>query len=64
MAMLDVSDFALALARSASVDEAIHAYETTMLPRATDIAKMLEGHAEGLLSTDIPDFGDDHDTQP
>jgi 2-polyprenyl-6-methoxyphenol hydroxylase-like FAD-dependent oxidoreductase len=59
MAMLDASDLALALTRSATVDEAIHAYENTMLPRSTDIAKMLDGRAEDLLSTDIPDFGDD-----
>jgi 2-polyprenyl-6-methoxyphenol hydroxylase-like FAD-dependent oxidoreductase len=63
MAMLDASDLALALARSATVDEAIRAYENIMLPRSTDIATTLEGRAEDLLSTDVPDFGEDHDTQ-
>jgi 2-polyprenyl-6-methoxyphenol hydroxylase-like FAD-dependent oxidoreductase len=64
MAMLDASDLALALANSTTIDEAIYGYEGVMLPRSTDIAKMLEGHAEDLVSTELPDFSDDNDTQP
>ena len=59
MAMLDASDLALALANSTRVDEAVRAYEDTMLPRSADIAKMLEGHAEDLVSDEVPDFGGD-----
>ena len=62
LAMLDASELALALADSATVDDAIRTYEKTMLPRSTDTAKILHGGAEHLLSTDIPDFDDD--TQP
>lgn len=29
-----------------------------MLPRSTDMAKVLENGAEHLLSVDVPDFGD------
>jgi 2-polyprenyl-6-methoxyphenol hydroxylase-like FAD-dependent oxidoreductase len=61
LAMLDASDLALALANSATVDDAIRAYEGTMLPRSADIAKMLEGHAEDLLSADLPGFGESSD---
>ena len=59
LAMLDAGELALALADSATVDDAIRAYEETMLPRSTETAKILEGGAEHLLSPDIPDFGDD-----
>ena len=37
--------------------------EYSMLPRSTDIAKMLEGRTEDLLSTNEPDFGHDYDGQ-
>jgi 2-polyprenyl-6-methoxyphenol hydroxylase-like FAD-dependent oxidoreductase len=57
LAMLDASELALALADSATVDDAIRTYEKTMLPRSTETAKMLEGGAEHLLSPDIPDNG-------
>ncbi|WP_020668309.1 FAD-dependent oxidoreductase [Amycolatopsis nigrescens] len=61
LAMLDGCELALALAGSATVAEAIGAYEKTMLPRATDIARMLENGAEGLLerheSGDTASFG-------
>lgn len=57
-AMLDASELALALADSATVDDAIAAYENTMLPRSTETAKILQGGAEHLLSADIPDFDD------
>ncbi|GAA0743462.1 FAD-dependent monooxygenase [Dactylosporangium roseum] len=58
LAMLDASELALALAGSSTVDEAVHAYEKTMLPRSADFAKMLEGHAEDLVSDEVPDFSD------
>ncbi len=56
LAMLDASELALALAHHDTVDEAIHAYEKTMLPRSTEMARLLDGAAEGLLSTELPDF--------
>ncbi|AEW98246.1 FAD-dependent oxidoreductase [Streptantibioticus cattleyicolor] len=59
LAMLDASDLALALANAATVDDAVHAYEKTMLPRAAEIARTLEGGAEHLLATEFPDFGED-----
>jgi len=58
LAMLDAGELALALANAATVEDAIRAYEKTMLPRSTDMAKTLEGGAEHLLSAGIPDFGD------
>ncbi|MEU6198620.1 NAD(P)/FAD-dependent oxidoreductase [Streptomyces sp. NPDC047061] len=59
LAMLDASDLALALANAATVDDALHAYEKTMLPRSIENAQALEGGAEHLLATEFPDFGDD-----
>ncbi|MEU5994665.1 NAD(P)/FAD-dependent oxidoreductase [Spirillospora sp. NPDC047418] len=59
LAMLDAAELALAIANAATVDEAVRAYEMTMLPRSTETAKMLEGAAEHLLSADVPDFDDD-----
>ncbi|GAA1733204.1 NAD(P)/FAD-dependent oxidoreductase [Nonomuraea bangladeshensis] len=56
LALLDACELALALARHDTVDEAIHAYEQTMLPRSTETARLLDGAAEGLLSTELPDF--------
>ncbi len=61
LAMLDAGELALALANAATVDDAIRTYEKTMLPRSAETAKILEGAAEHLLSTDIADFGDDGD---
>jgi 2-polyprenyl-6-methoxyphenol hydroxylase-like FAD-dependent oxidoreductase len=49
LAMLDASELALALTRAATVDDAVRAYEKTMLPRSTEIAQMLDGAAESLL---------------
>ncbi|MER6565228.1 NAD(P)/FAD-dependent oxidoreductase [Streptomyces sp. NPDC001093] len=62
LAMLDASELALALANAATVDEAIRTYEKTMLPRSTETAKVLEHGAEHLLSTDVPDFDSDSDS--
>lgn len=55
LAMLDASELALALVHSATIDDAVHNYEKSMLPRSTDIAQTLEGGAEHLLSVPDPD---------
>ncbi|GIF16275.1 FAD-dependent oxidoreductase [Actinoplanes teichomyceticus] len=52
MAMLDASDLALALAGGDTVGTAVQAYERIMLPRSADLATMLDGRAEDLLTTD------------
>ncbi|MER5479441.1 NAD(P)/FAD-dependent oxidoreductase [Streptomyces sp. NPDC002734] len=52
LAMLDACELALALARAATVDDAVRAYETTMLPRSTETAKMLDGAAAHLLEAE------------
>ncbi|MBB5850720.1 FAD-dependent oxidoreductase [Amycolatopsis umgeniensis] len=52
LAMLDASELALALAGSASLGEAVAAYEKTMLPRSVEMARRLENGAEGLLDVD------------
>jgi 2-polyprenyl-6-methoxyphenol hydroxylase-like FAD-dependent oxidoreductase len=64
LAMLDAGELALALADSATVADAVRAYESTMLPRSTEMAKLLEGGAEQLLSDELPDFAQDDVTQP
>jgi hypothetical protein len=53
--MLDARDLALALADSATVDDAIRAYEGIMLPRSAELAQALEGGAEMLLAVDDPE---------
>lgn len=55
LAMLDASELALALVNSATVDDAVRAYEKTMLPRSAEIAQMLEGGAESMLAVPDPD---------
>ncbi|GAB2474198.1 FAD-dependent oxidoreductase [Streptosporangium sandarakinum] len=62
LAMLDACELALAIARHDTVGEAVRAYEKTMLPRSTETARLLDGAADGLLSTEPPDFAtaDDH----
>ncbi|MFG3590372.1 FAD-dependent oxidoreductase [Streptomyces sp. NPDC047990] len=59
LAMLDAAELALALADSTTVDDALRTYEKTLLPRSIETARVLEGGAEHLLATDLPDFGDD-----
>jgi len=59
LAMLDAGELALALASSATVDDAVRAYEKTMLPRSTEYARVLEGGAGQLLATELPDFSDE-----
>lgn len=62
LAMLDASELALAIVRADSIDEAVRTYESTMIPRSTDIARMLEQHgAEQLLVAGVAQFGDDAD---
>ncbi|GAA2323093.1 NAD(P)/FAD-dependent oxidoreductase [Nonomuraea roseoviolacea subsp. roseoviolacea] len=56
LAMLDACDLALAVARHDTVGEAVRAYEQTMLPRSTEMARLLDGAADGLMSTELPDF--------
>lgn len=58
LAMLDACELALALARNCTIEEAIHAYEATMLPRSHRMQELLDGGAEELLSTELPDFAD------
>ncbi|MGW4891324.1 FAD-dependent oxidoreductase [Kitasatospora sp. NPDC004240] len=56
LAMLDACELALALAHHDTVDEAVRAYENGMLPRSTETARLLDGAADDLLSTELPDF--------
>ncbi|MEU6559936.1 FAD-dependent oxidoreductase [Nocardia nova] len=49
-AMLDASELAVALADSSTVDDAIRAYESTMLPRAVETATALRGGEQYWLS--------------
>ncbi|MFG1603808.1 FAD-dependent oxidoreductase [Actinoplanes sp. NPDC049265] len=49
LAMLDASDLALSIAGTATLSEAVQAYEATMRPRSTEIAKLLEGGAQQML---------------
>ncbi|MFG2891049.1 FAD-dependent oxidoreductase [Streptomyces sp. NPDC048248] len=55
LAMLDACELALALARSATIDDAVHRYEKSMLPRSAEMAELLEGGAEHLLLAPDPD---------
>ena len=50
LAMLDASELALAVAHSDTIEEAVRRYESTMLPRSTEIATMLDHGAEFLLA--------------
>ncbi|WP_406462940.1 FAD-dependent monooxygenase [Streptomyces sp. NBC_01622] len=56
LAMLDACELALALANHPTVDDALHAYEKTLLPRSTEMQRLLDHGAEHLLSTELPDF--------
>lgn len=56
LAMLDACELALAIASTLTVDEAVQAYEKTMLPRSTEMQRLLDHGAEELLSTELPDF--------
>ncbi|MEU9131315.1 NAD(P)/FAD-dependent oxidoreductase [Kitasatospora sp. NPDC048540] len=63
LAMLDAAELALAIAGSDTVDEAVRSYEKTMLPRSTEMAALLEGGAEHLLSGDLPEHEHDGDAR-
>ncbi|AUI59740.1 NAD(P)/FAD-dependent oxidoreductase [Amycolatopsis sp. BJA-103] len=52
LAMLDACELALALAGSATIGDAVAAYEKIMLPRSVKMAQQLENGAEGLLDLD------------
>lgn len=57
LAMLDGCELALALAGTASTAEAVRTYESTMLPRSTELAVSLVGQADFLLDDgDVPEF--------
>lgn len=56
LAMLDACELALAIARHDTAGDAVRAYEETMLPRSVAMARLLDGGAEELLSTEMPDF--------
>ncbi|WP_225826472.1 FAD-dependent oxidoreductase [Streptomyces naphthomycinicus] len=56
LAMLDACELALALANTDTVDAAVRTYEKTMVPRSTETARLLDGGAAELLSTELPDF--------
>ncbi|MBK6010046.1 NAD(P)/FAD-dependent oxidoreductase [Streptomyces sp. MBT53] len=60
LAMLDACELALALAHHDTVDDALHAYEKTLLPRSTEMQRLLDHGAEQLLSTELPDFATDN----
>lgn len=49
LALLDACELALALAGHDTVDDAVRAYEKTMLPRSADMQHLLDGRADDLL---------------
>ncbi len=55
LAMLDASELALALVHSSTIDDAVHSYEKSMLPRSAETAQTLEHGAEFLLAVPDPD---------
>ncbi|MFF9155113.1 FAD-dependent oxidoreductase [Streptomyces sp. NPDC014846] len=59
LALLDASELALALAHASSVDDALRAYEKTMLPRSIETARLLDGGAAHLLAADVPGSAED-----
>lgn len=52
LAVLDACELALA------GHDTVHAYEKTMLPRSTDMQRLLDGRAEDLLSDEPHDLTD------
>jgi 2-polyprenyl-6-methoxyphenol hydroxylase-like FAD-dependent oxidoreductase len=56
LAMLDACELALALAGSATVDDAIRSYDKTMLQRSNEMAGTVEqmGGAAGMIELDEP----------
>lgn len=60
LALLDGAELARAVIGHSAVDEALDAYESVMLPRATDHAKT----AQRMLNTLLPDTGSDAPSFP
>ncbi|TYB57374.1 FAD-dependent monooxygenase [Nonomuraea sp. PA05] len=58
LAMLDATELALALAGHTTVDDALRAYEKTMVPRSHELQAELDGRAADLLSDDLSDADD------
>ncbi|GAA2873621.1 NAD(P)/FAD-dependent oxidoreductase [Streptomyces mexicanus] len=56
LAMLDACELALALVHNSTVEDAVLAYEKTMLPRSTRMQQFLDNGVEELLSPELPDF--------
>ncbi|MFF7339771.1 FAD-dependent oxidoreductase [Streptomyces sp. NPDC008163] len=56
LAMLDACELALALVQHETVDDALRAYEKSMLPRSTEMQHLLDHGADELLSAELPDF--------
>ncbi|MEU2023709.1 NAD(P)/FAD-dependent oxidoreductase [Streptomyces sp. NPDC016469] len=56
LAMLDACELALALVQHETVDDALRAYEESMLPRSTEMQRLLDHGADDLLSDELPDF--------
>ncbi|MFF9768293.1 FAD-dependent oxidoreductase [Streptomyces sp. NPDC014636] len=59
LAMLDACELALALVNTDTIADAVRTYEKTMLPRSAEMARLLDGAATDLLSTELPDFATD-----
>ncbi|WP_327302181.1 NAD(P)/FAD-dependent oxidoreductase [Streptomyces sp. NBC_01298] len=62
LAMLDATELALAVVSSDTLAEAVRVYEKTMVPRSTEMQRLLDHGAEELLSTELPDFADSADS--
>jgi FAD binding domain-containing protein len=58
LAMLDACELAVAIAESPTIEDAVRAYEKTMLPRSAEMARLTEGGGEFLLSGELPGVGD------
>ncbi|NGO73343.1 FAD-dependent oxidoreductase [Streptomyces boncukensis] len=55
LALLDACELALAIVHHNTVEDAVLAYEKTMLPRSTQMQQRLDNGAEELLSAEPPD---------
>jgi 2-polyprenyl-6-methoxyphenol hydroxylase-like FAD-dependent oxidoreductase len=56
LAMLDACELALAIVHHDTVEDAVLAYEKTMLPRSARMQQLLDNGVEELLSPELPDF--------
>jgi 2-polyprenyl-6-methoxyphenol hydroxylase-like FAD-dependent oxidoreductase len=59
LAMLDAYELATAIAEHTTIEDAVRAYEKTMLPRSAEMQRMTEGGGEALLSGDLPGVGEE-----